>query len=362
MQSGKIDSNSPEELRRYEALLEMTDLIVRHHSLAELFNDTAARLRTVADFRFLNFSIHDPQNNLMHLHWWEGEPAVGLPIKVPVSESPSGWVWENQKELLYRDLRQEKAFPHVLNLLRERGMLTYLLVPLTTAESRLGALGIASSTVDGYGQQDRRLLRSVAELVAVAVENTITRHALNGEKQRLQALLDVNRTLASSLEMQRLLPLISECVTRVVPHDFAGVTLFEGDREDLRAYVLSPAPSSLVVESGRPVSLDQTLSAGALLERESKTLTYSDLSSHSSRIAARVVNAGIRTVRCMPLLTSKGPLGTLNVGSKKDQAFSRQDEEILNQVAAQLAIALDNARAYREIKACETVWPRRSCI
>jgi formate hydrogenlyase transcriptional activator len=98
------------------------------------------------------------------------------------------------------------------------------------------------------------------------------------------------------------------------------------------------------------VSLDQTLSAGALLERESKTLTYSDLSSHSSRIAARVVNAGIRTVRCMPLLTSKGPLGTLNVGSKKDQAFSRQDEEILNQVAAQLAIALDNARAYREIK------------
>jgi hypothetical protein len=133
MQAGKIDSNSPEELRRYEALLEMTDLIVRHHSLAELFNDTAARLRTVADFRFLNFSIHDPQNNLMHLHWWECEPAAGLPVSVPVSESPSGWVWENQKELLYRDLRQEKAFPYVLNLLRERGMLTYLLVPLTTA-------------------------------------------------------------------------------------------------------------------------------------------------------------------------------------------------------------------------------------
>ena len=351
MQSGgKTESNAPEELRRYEALLEMADLIVRHHSLAELFNDTAARLRTVADFRFLNFSIHDPQNNLMHLHWWEGEPAAGLPVSVPVSESPSGWVWENQKELLYRDLRQEKAFPYVLNLLRERGMLTYLLVPLTTAESRLGALGIASSTVDGYGQQDRRLLRSVAELVAVAVENTITRHALNGEKQRLQALVDVNRTLASSLEIQRLLPLISECVTRVVPHDFAGVTLFEGNKDDMRAYVLSPAPSNSVIEAGRPVSLDQTLSAGAFLERKSKTLTHDDLANNRSGIAARVRGAGIRTVRCMPLLTSTGALGTLNVGSKKDQAFSRQDEEILNQVAAQLAIALDNARAYREIQ------------
>ena len=44
-------------------------------------------------------------------------------------------------------------------------------------------------------------------------------------------------------------------------------------------------------------------------------------------------------------------LGTLNVGSKKDKAFSPEDEEILNQIAAQLAIALDNARAYREIQA-----------
>jgi formate hydrogenlyase transcriptional activator len=326
MQSGsEIESNSPEELRRYEALLEMADLIVRHHSLAELFaelfNDTAVRLRTVADFRFLNFSIHDPEHNLMHLHWWEGEPATGLPVNVPITESPSGWVWEHQQELLFRDLREEKGFPAVLDLMREHGMLTYLLEPLTTAESRLGALGIASSRVDAYGKQDRRLLRSVAELVAVAVENTLTREALQGEKRRLQALLDVNRTLASSLEMQRLLPLISECVTRVVPHDFAGVTLFEGNKDDMKAYVLSPAPSSSVVESGRQVSLDQTLSARALLESESKTLTHDDLASHPSGIAARVLGAGIRTVRCMPLLTSTGALGTLNVGSKRTKLF-----------------------------------------
>jgi len=155
---------------------------------------------------------------------------------------------------------------------------------------------------------------------------------------------------ASSLEMQRLLPLISECVTRVVPHDFAGGTLFEGDKDNMKAYVLTGQPSS-VVESGRSVSLNQTLSAQAFLERESKTLTRDDLVNHSSNVAGRVLNAGIRTIRCVPLLTSKGALGTLNVGSKRDHAFSRADEEILNQVAAQLAIALDNARAYREIEA-----------
>lgn len=349
MQSG-TGISSLYELRRYEALLEMADLVVRHHSRAELFHDIALRLRPVADFKFLNFSLHSPEDNSMHLHWWESEAALDLPTKLPVQEAPTGWVWEHQEELLFPDLRNETRFPVVLQALREHGLITYYVVPLTTADNRLGAMGIAMTRSDAYTEPDRRLLRRVAELIALAVENTLTREALHGEKQRLQALVDVNRTLASSLEMQRLLPMISECVTRVVPHDFAGVTLFEDD-ENMRAYVLSPFSASSVVETGLSVTLDQTLSARAFMEREAKTLTHDDLSAHPSSIAGRILSAGIRTVRCMPLLTSKGALGTLNVGSKKDQAFSAEDEEILNQIAAQLAIALDNARAYREIGA-----------
>ncbi len=346
-------TDNSEELGRYEALLEMADLMVRHSVLPELFHEMATGLQKVADFQFLNFSLHNPHDKMMHLHWWEGrqgQSIADLPTHVATVDSPSGWTWEHQQELLFGDLRQERGFPGVLDPLRAKGILTYYVIPLTTAEKRLGALGVASTKANAYQDQDRRLLRRVAELVALAVENTLTRAALQEEKQRLQALVDVNRTFASSLEMQRLLPMISECVTRVVPHDFAGVTLYEADKASAKAYVLSPAQPKLILDSGRPVSLDQTLSSQALLEGKSKTLNRDDLASHASSIASRVLRAGIRTVRCVPLLTSNGPMGTLNVGSKKDKAFSREDEEILNQIAAQLAIALDNARAYREIE------------
>ncbi len=326
--------------------------MVRHHTLSDLFHEMALRLKKVADFHYLNFSLHNSLQQTMELHWWEGKegaPVSDLPAAVPLSESPSGWTWQNQQELLFRDLETESRFPLIVGQLRAKGIRTYYTMPLTTAEKRLGALGVASSKVDAYSDQDRGLLQRVTELVALAVENTLIREALHDEKQRLQALVDVNRTLASSLEIQRLLPLISECVTRVVPHDFAGVTLYEGDPQNMKAYVLSPEPPK-VMEAGRSVSLAQTLSSHAFLEGESKTLSRDDLASHTSSIATRVLGAGIRTVRCIPLRTSKGALGTLNVGSKKDQAFSAQDEEILSQIAAQLAIALDNARAYREIQ------------
>ena len=353
MQSGPaIYPEGSGELRRYEALLEMADLMVRHQSLPELFHHLALGLQKVADFHYLNFSLHNPQLNLLRLHWWQGggDPVADLPVEVPMAESASGWSWEHQQELLFPDLQEESRFPRVLDRLRAKGIRTYYVVPLSTAAKRLGALGVASLKSDAYGEQDRRLLRRVAELVGLAVENTLIRDALHGEKQRLQALVDVNRTLASSLEIQRLLPLISSCVTRVVPHDFAGVTLYEGSQENMKAFVLSPAQPK-VIESGRTVSLQQTLSSQAFLTKESKTLTREDLASHGSNIAGRVLEAGIRTIRCMPLLTSKGVLGTLNIGSKKDRAFSPQDEEVLNQIASQLAIALDNARAYREIQA-----------
>ena len=287
----------------------------------------------------------------MDMHLWEGELVSDFPNEVLVAESASGWVWEQQKPLLFRDLNHEKRFPRVLDPLRARGFLTYFMMPLTTAQKRLGALGVASRKADAYAERDQSLLLGIAELAALAVENALTRTALLEEKQRLQTLVDINRTLASSLEMQNLLALISECVTRVVPHDFAGVTLHGGDRKAMKAYVLSPAETRSVVDTGREISLDQTVSAEAFLEQVPKTLTRRDLSDNPTAIAGRALESGIQTVLCMPLLTSKGAVGTLNVGSKRDHAFSVQDQELLNQVAAQLAIALDNARAYREIAA-----------
>jgi formate hydrogenlyase transcriptional activator len=175
------DRDPLDERHRYEVLLQMADLMVRHHSLPELFHDIAERLSSVADFQFLNFSLYDAQDNSMHLYRWEGEPATKLPDRVPVEESPSGRVRERQQELLFPDLRAEKRFPAVLDPLRALGIRTYYVVPLTTGQSRLGALGVATSEVDAYPEADKRLLRRVGELVALAVENTVTRYALQGE-------------------------------------------------------------------------------------------------------------------------------------------------------------------------------------
>ena len=58
---------------------------------------------------------------------------------------------------------------------------------------------------------------------------------------------------------------------------------------------------------------------------------------------------GIESVCCVPLVTRNGPLGALYVGSARPDAFSPDDVTLLGQTSAQIAIALENARAYEEV-------------
>ena len=127
----------------------------------------------------------------MRLHLWERSELAPAPLEVPVAESPAGWTWQNQQPLIVPDLTSDPRFPPVLNILREKGLGSYCWFPLTTAQRRLGTLGLGSSQANAYTERDMRLLPRVAKLVAVAVENALTREALAREKERLRMLLEV---------------------------------------------------------------------------------------------------------------------------------------------------------------------------
>ena len=340
---------SEADLRRYEALLEMADLMVHHHSLPELFLAMAERLRLVVAADAANFSLYDPINNRMRLHFWRGTEISPVPTDMAIDASPSGWAWQNQEPLVMNDLQSETRFPFVLNILREQKLRSYCWLPLTTAEKRLGALGLGSSHVNAYSGRDMQLLPRVAQLIAVAVENALTREALIREKETLQTLLEVNNTLVTTRDLQKLFPAISAFIRRMIPHDFASVAVYNEAAHSLSFFPLdSPLTTGLAGEDSA-VPVKDTPAGHALMERETKIFTREDLLGSQSSLVTEMLEMGIQSLCCIPLTTRKGELGTLNLASREADAFATKDVGFLEQVAAQVAVALDNARAYREI-------------
>ncbi len=348
---GPMDSDCHLEVGdvgRYEALLQMADLMVHHGSVPELLPELAQRLHKVASFEVASFSLYDPHKNVMRMHFWDRSERLS-DAELPVAESACGMVWERQRPMVWPDLHQENRFQRAISVLVEKGIRSYCGLPLTTGEKKFGTLGLGSSRPNAYCEEDVQLLQRVAELVALGLENALTQAAVLHEKERLETLLEVSTTLMSNLDVQQLFPAISGLIRRVIPQDYASVSLYEEASRCLRVHALDYPHADELIGPDTVVPIAESACGGVFLKGETTVCSREDLVAVGSPVVKRMLELGIQSFCAIPLITRKGKLGTLNLGSATDRAFGPQDISFLKQVAAQVAIALDNARAYREI-------------
>ncbi|MGH7182990.1 MAG: GAF domain-containing protein, partial [Nitrospiraceae bacterium] len=255
---------------RLRLLLEVSEAIVSHRALPSLFRDLAQRLPAVAPFDFIGLILHDPTKNLMRVHVLETAAAHPLASKLdglelPVEESSSGWVWAHQQPLVIPSLAEEKRFTMGMAALKDLGVQSVCLFPLTTAMRRLGAIGFGSLGPRAFGNKNLGLLGQVAKQVAVAVDNVLhftsteaAQQSLARERDRLSLVLEVNNAVVSHLESRALLKAISACLSRVIPHDLAWFCLFDPAMNQLRAHAMDFPGNHDFLGEGDPIPLDGT--------------------------------------------------------------------------------------------------------
>jgi formate hydrogenlyase transcriptional activator len=124
----------------------------------------------------------------MRLHILETplDTPVQPGMEFPVGQSPAGWAWENQETLLIHDVSEETRFPLITAQMREYGVNSVALFPMTSARRRLGTLGFGSTKGQAYKSAGKvEFLRQVTKQVAVAVENALAFQQIEGLKDKL---------------------------------------------------------------------------------------------------------------------------------------------------------------------------------
>jgi formate hydrogenlyase transcriptional activator len=347
---------SPEA--QHQALLEVAETIAQHRDLGELFHELAARLHRVVEFDYLNVTLHDAARNVMRLHILEAEgPRTISPgAEFPVSETPSGWVWETQQPFILDDIAEETRFPALLRILRENGVKSLCSVPLTTAQHQLGVLSFGRRTPHRHSENEIAFLQQVARQVAVAVDNALNfEHAqayqrqLAEERDRLRVLLEVNNAVVSQLDLHALLIAISASLRRVIHHEYTSLALFEPAANHMRMLALDFPQGKGLIREEMLVPLEGSISGKAFRNRRSLVLDRSAMDEFDSPTSRLLRAEGVRSVVCMPLITHDRVLGTISLASLRDAAFQQGDVDLLFQVAGQVAIAVENALAFQEI-------------
>jgi len=344
--------------RQLEALLEVAESIAQHRDLAALFHDLAERLHCVVDFDFLTLVLHDSDRNVMRLHILE--TRLPTPAKTgsetPVDGHPSGWVWQSQQPFVVTDTEEDQRFPDFLHRLREVGVRSLAMVPLTTAQHRLGAMGFGRLVPQLITDTELQFMQRVGSQVAVAVDNALnfqTSQAyqiqLARERDRLQVLLDVNNILVSTRELRELFRGIVSSLEKVIHHDYTSLALRDSVSGLLKIHALDFSSRPGLFDQEITVPLETTPSGICFTTGQPLLARGAEIDRFSNEIIRALRAEGVQTICCVPLITQGRTFGTLNLASRREDAFPHQDVELLQQVAAQIAIAVENALAFKQI-------------
>jgi len=346
--------------RQLEALLEVSEAIAQQRDLPALFHDLAARLHFVIEFDFLSLVLHDPARNVMRLHILESripsEKTTGS--ESPVENNPSGWVWQTQQPFVVSDVAEETRFPEFVTRIREHNVRSLAIIPLTTAQRRLGALGFGRLVPQRVTDTELQFMQRVAGLVAVAVDNALNfetsqayQTQLARERDRLQVLLEINNVLVTTRDLPEVFRGIVSTLTRVIHHDYTSLALLDPSSGLLKIHALDFPGHPGLFQQEITVSRDSSPAGHAMSTGQPLLARGAELDRYTSEVMRILRKEGLQNICCVPLISQGRAFGSLNLASRRLDAFTSQDVELLQQVAAQIAIAVENALAFKEIDA-----------
>jgi formate hydrogenlyase transcriptional activator len=342
---------------RHRTLLEINNALISNLDRETLFRAIAGALRRVLPFDRTAIFLHDADRELLRLFILESRlPSSYFTVGLELSPADShvGAVFRHRQPLRRGNLEREREFP-AEDLAYGDGVRSYVIVPLIARGTCIGTLAVASTVPDQYDQADAEFLQDTANQVALAVENmkafeaiTLLNARLAAVGDRVRTLLEVNNAIISNLTREALFHTVCEALQRVVSFDRVALALHESESDLIRLVAFEGAFPSEHFTVGQ--TFDPRDSHFGLAIGQERPLVRRDLAVEAQYASERrACQEGIRSICTVPLIVRGRAIGAVNLASRRTGQYSDADAEFLQEVANQIALAVENMKAYEEI-------------
>src|SRR5258705_6053757 len=170
------------------------------------------------------------------------------------------------------------------------------------------------------------------------------------DRDRYQLLLDINNAVVTRLGLGSVLRATCDSLRKVIPHDAASISLYDPESKQLRLHSFDLKYAS-DLEEGALFPLEGSPQGRAFTSLRPVSISHLDLDEFPAPQIRHAYNDGLRSGCIVPLVAHDRALGTLDIASRSEGAFTEEDVQLLTHIAKQIAIAVENALAYREISA-----------
>jgi len=230
--------------------------------------------------------------------------------------------------------------------LKDSGVLVLLMVPMVFQQQVVGLVRLMSREKGVYSDQEVGLAQLLANQAASTIENVRLYNEVHQRIDELAVLSTINQTINSTLDLQEILTIITDLARRLSGVAATSVVLRDDDEGDLQ-YAASSGEGATFVR-GKRLAEGQGI-MGWVVEHGQPAFVP-DVSKDPRFLPGFDQKSGFLTqsMLCVPLQAKGQTIGAISVMNKEQGTFDQDDLRLLNLLAASAAVAIENARLYRQ--------------
>jgi len=344
---------------RYRTLLDVSTLIATQPNLGAVLRSLRKLLSAVVIFDSVSLLLLDKNGTTLRLVAFDRDPEledIQIGTEAAISGTALGRAIEEQQPISIPDIQLELAnLPEVARQLPNAPPGCGYVFPLSTSRRRMGA--VVFTQRGEFGIDDVKLMTSVSAHVAAAVDSALASdeaakylRQLTDDRDRFRLLLEINNHVVAKLDMNELFRSASASIRNYFRNDLTGFWLLDKDARRLECAVLDfPAGRGLLADVPVIDISDETFES--IRARRPQLLSTQEIGNLPAVLGSTLRAEMVSSLAIAPLATANGPLGVLAMGSRRPNAFTHEDLDLLSQISSQIALALDNALAYGRLTA-----------
>ena len=345
-----------------ESVLSILKLIVAGSPLSEVLTVIARLVESKGDGTLCTIWLPDNDGKQLYCAAAPGLPGfcenVGSMLIGPKGGS-CGTAIYRREPVYVTDVLTDPIWDNYRDLLAPYGIRAVWSRPLFASDGKtLGTFAIHYREVRSPNAANLQLIENASHITGIAIERHLNEERLRLDRDRLRLLLEITNSMTSNLDLQRLLETLSTDLLRVTRCDFCALFLPDADGKHLRATILYNPESRNAIVDGTMVPVHGSPCGRAFLKSKNEHIhrieDYVDDpetfgSPEGRRFFETVMAEGLKSGCELPLVGRKGVVGVLGAFSRSERAFSEEEFGFLDQVAREVAIAVENALDFERV-------------
>ena len=353
--NNKLNISQGQELKILRKIVEITnselDLTVVLKEVVGVMTDA-----TKADSVFI-YLFDDKKKRLVLMASKTPHKKELGKMNLKAGEGITGWVaQENKPVAIKKNAFKDKRFKN-FDVLPEDRYEAFLSVPIVHKNKAIGVVNIQHKKVHEYAPNTTSLIALIAKQISGVIEHARLFEDMKQKAIQFDSLVKVSQSITSENYLDEILNLIVVVTAEMLNSKICSIMLLDEKRNEL----FIKASQSLSLEYRRKPNVKAHGSVAGEAIRTRKPITVYDVRKEKKYgFRDLAVREHLTSMLSVPMVVKDKAIGVINVYMKKTHTFTQEEIDVLQMVASQAAVAVENTHLMKEaLKAKEALETRK---